>query len=556
MRRSNRLKFVILHLTNRYVAIGILLIVLIAAMPQFLFPYQTVRVGYTEINGFQTITPQGDYIGYNTEILKVIAKRNRWKLEYIEDSFDNLYEKLRNNEIDILGGVTEVNNVRREVSFTQYSTGGSSSVIVSRSIHSYLNNYGILANKTIGFMKNSRAYSEFEQIADRLLFDFTPVFFERYDSLLSALDAGILDAASFSSMYAFDSSMLIAQHSLMNYYFVTSHENTNILKQLDHALGWIHSKMPGFYTELHTHFYEKQLTTPFEFSGIRHKREIVQLFALVFICAVIIFIGIQLRAETKEERKLRKLWWKAMRNDEAKVSFTPIASYYDLRTAMYTIDYYWESPEFGILPKAEIIRLAGNAFKIFSKFHEFKVTMRSIHMVRQLEEYRNAKFIIHMHASYANWRSILLLKFLLSTLMHAYSVPGEVLVFSFSSAIVHDKKTKYSVSNACKPFGISFLMNDFGLQFSSLSQIKEINYAFFKVDRIYTSDFYMNDVSLQIIKLIVNIAASLEREVIIDGIDNEEIYERAKSLQCHYLQGKMAGNTMTLDQLLEGHHGR
>lgn len=67
---------------------------------------KTIRVGYLIYDGFQEGEGDEPKSGYGYEYLQQIAYYAGWKYEYVNGSFSDLLQMLKDGEIDIMGNIS------------------------------------------------------------------------------------------------------------------------------------------------------------------------------------------------------------------------------------------------------------------------------------------------------------------------------------------------------------------------------------------------------------------------------------------------------------------
>ena len=88
-----------------------------------------------------------------------------------------------------------------------------------------------------------------------------------------------------------------------------------------------------------------------------------------------------------------------------------------------------------------------------------------------------------------------------------------------------------------KNLGFKVSIDDFGTGYSSLSYLKRLPFDVIKIDREFIKDMHHNSDDIVIVKLIIQIAKTLEKEVVAEGPDTEEHIKILKALSCDYAQG-------------------
>ncbi len=528
--------------------ISILVIALVAISILMRIPKtKYITVGYPLIEGFQELDEQGNPYGYQYEIIKQIANYNHWNISLITGDYQDLIAKVGTGEIDLMGGVQRTPETQRNLSFTNIAGGNARNVLLSRTMHTVLYQYKALHQKKIGFLANQITYSEFELLAQNHNFMYEPFFYDSYGELINALESDAVDVVSISSMYRIPSRLIISNYSIAEYYFVTAKERPDLLAELNDGLASINRSQPQLQDKLYQHYYIEEQNTLFQQDS--HVPQFLLFLIYLLLPAVLFYFIYQIYYQHKHTEPMHQAYVKGIQNNEMKVRFIPIASAADKEVSLFALQYYWDSPLLGQLSKDDMMKIRGKRPRLKFRYHELTVICRSIAKVINNPQYQQAQFIIAMSNPYPNRWAVYRFMFLLQYFLRRYQVPAHHLLFSFTNEIVREAETKLQMARIGHKFGFRFVMSDFAFQFSSLSQLKKINYDYFTIDALYTTDASTNEISYQIMKLIVNIAASLQKQTIAFGIDTEEAYHLALEIGCDYVQGAFISQHLELEDL-------
>ena len=85
--------------------------------------------------------------------------------------------------------------------------------------------------------------------------------------------------------------------------------------------------------------------------------------------------------------------------------------------------------------------------------------------------------------------------------------------------------------------GIRLSIDDFGVGYSALSYLHTLPVNCLKVDRSFVHPITEDPSSLGIVPLIINIAKTMNMQVVAEGIENKTQIEQLQKLGCHYGQG-------------------
>lgn len=110
-----------------------------------------------------------------------------------------------------------------------------------------------------------------------------------------------------------------------------------------------------------------------------------------------------------------------------------------------------------------------------------------------------------------------------------------------------------------KKMGISIAIDDFGTGYSSLSQLTEFSIDRLKIDRSFVESIDQNPQRRTIFSAIVNMAKSLNFNVLAEGIETPEELAVIKSLGCHDAQGFLFAPALpakTFEEFLLAHNAQ
>lgn len=84
---------------------------------------KTVRVGYLIYDGFQEGEGDEPKSGYGYEYLQQIAYYAGWKYEYVNGSFSEFLDMLKNGEIDIMGNISYTEERAQYIDYAKEEQG-------------------------------------------------------------------------------------------------------------------------------------------------------------------------------------------------------------------------------------------------------------------------------------------------------------------------------------------------------------------------------------------------------------------------------------------------
>jgi EAL domain-containing protein (putative c-di-GMP-specific phosphodiesterase class I) len=98
--------------------------------------------------------------------------------------------------------------------------------------------------------------------------------------------------------------------------------------------------------------------------------------------------------------------------------------------------------------------------------------------------------------------------------------------------------------------GAKLSMDDFGTGYSSLSVLKKFPLHELKIDRSFVKDLPENTNDAAISRTIIQMAQSLNFEVVAEGVETADQLEFLKKEGCHLIQGYFFYKPLCYDELV------
>lgn len=116
--------------------------------------------------------------------------------------------------------------------------------------------------------------------------------------------------------------------------------------------------------------------------------------------------------------------------------------------------------------------------------------------------------------------------------------------------LILDKELARQVTTQIGNLGLSIALDDFGTGYSSLSYLSSLPIHALKIDRSFVQA--RNCLSnVTIMKSIIGLAASLELDLLVEGVEHVEQLDLIRELGCSKVQGYYFSRPLTLEQCLE-----
>ena len=225
----------------------------------------------------------------------------------------------------------------------------------------------------------------------------------------------------------------------------------------------------------------------------------------------------------------------ALANNEFVVYYQPKYNLANRRFVSSEALIRWDSKKYGLVPPSKFIPLAETAGLIHEiDTYVFKRVCEDLN-----EEKRRGRRIIPVSINFSLYEffSTNFLNSILQ-LIDDYKISPQHIEIEITEA-TSQANTFMSVSiiKKLKDRGIRVLMDDFGVGFSNIGNLRKIPFDAVKIDKSFIDDIVIDHKSRAIVKFLIELCQANEMEVIAEGVDNKEQAEILRKLKCDTIQG-------------------
>ena len=125
--------------------------------------------------------------------------------------------------------------------------------------------------------------------------------------------------------------------------------------------------------------------------------------------------------------------------------------------------------------------------------------------------------------------------------------PGSLRIEITESTIIDNASQAAEMLVRLRELGVRIDLDDFGTGYSSLSYLHKFEMDTIKIDRTFVSNIGEQGENSEIVKSIVNLARSLDMDVIAEGVERPEQLALLKSLGCELVQGYLFSPPLTAE---------
>lgn len=124
-------------------------------------------------------------------------------------------------------------------------------------------------------------------------------------------------------------------------------------------------------------------------------------------------------------------------------------------------------------------------------------------------------------------------------------VPKNLTLEVTESLAINDMERMKEILGNIKKLGVRIALDDFGTGYSSLNHIREMPLDVIKVDQSFVIDIAEDTYSQSFIKMISELAGSIDVSICVEGIETKEQYKVLEGMQVRLIQGYYFDKPMT-----------
>ncbi|KMK16957.1 hypothetical protein ABW09_17160 [Pluralibacter gergoviae] len=208
----------------------------------------------------------------------------------------------------------------------------------------------------------------------------------------------------------------------------------------------------------------------------------------------------------------------------------------------------WNSPELGMVRPDLFIQIAEESgFIIQLGRWIFSQACRELGG-RIAARLCSAMFKLHVNVSNIELSQPDFCRFILSTIaangLNTRNISIEITETSMINGYSELKETLSTLRSA----GVTIAIDDFGSGFSSLSWLHKLEFDTLKIDRNFVMDVEHNPRNASIISAVIRIAEGFGVPLIAEGVENEQVLEKLRSMGCAKAQGYYFSRPLPFDQ--------
>jgi diguanylate cyclase len=238
----------------------------------------------------------------------------------------------------------------------------------------------------------------------------------------------------------------------------------------------------------------------------------------------------------------------ALANNTLTLRYQPLLHVPTGRIAGYEALVRWTHPERGPISPNEFVALAEETSLILP-VGEYVIEM-ACRAIRKLHDAGSdpAPFVA-VNVSARQLRHPGLVERIVARVEDA-GLPRGSLRIEVTESQALDVERVLGVIQMCHAHGIRVALDDFGTGYSNLTHLHALRFDSLKIDQAFSRQMLGEPRAMAIVEAIVAMAKALGAEVVVEGIETEEMLAQLRRLGCDYAQGYLIGRPEPLEELL------
>jgi diguanylate cyclase (GGDEF)-like protein/PAS domain S-box-containing protein len=220
----------------------------------------------------------------------------------------------------------------------------------------------------------------------------------------------------------------------------------------------------------------------------------------------------------------------AIENGDIQAFFQPLVHTRDLRACGFETLGRWFHPEFGAVPPPEFVRLAEEN-GLIDPLTDLMIR-RAIDAARQWPD--DVRVSVNVSPIQLNSAFVDRVR---ESIKSSGLDPSRLELEVTEDVLIKDFEQTASMFARLRALGIQVAMDDFGAGYTSMGNLRRLNFERIKIDRIFTMDLPNHRRSAAIVRSMFVLARELNLDVTVEGVETHEQFAFLREQGCTEAQG-------------------
>lgn len=495
-----------------------------------------VKVGLYGYGSYYFFDKGSKPSGYYNDLLKLISDKLGFKYTYVNCKTQEGLDYLKNGKIDLLFGLSKTPDRENDYVFTDHYIADENYAIYVNE-NKNCNDLNGLNGLKFGYIKNEQNNKYVSNLLSKK--NIHPEFINEnsYEEAQSDLKESKVDfiVAPVNRDLENQKFNRILEFSCEPVYIAGSKGNESLINQIDEVLS--ESKYGILiYNKYYNEYFSKNI----------FKNKII----LVLILFILLFIYYIIFRKTRIIRK-RKAISENLRNDKYVMYYQPIINP-KTNNIVGLESLLRMKTEEGILTPNYFLEDIEKSNMVFDiSIWIIKKVLEDYEKIKTYSFYENNKLYISVNVSFIEIEDEKFIEELIAISERTNFVRDliclEVVEKFKSKDISKIQKTILTL----KQHGFFIAIDDFGVEYSNLDLLNEIDAKIIKLDKYFINDIKTTLLKRKIIEFVSEICKVSDKSIVCEGVENDEQLEIIKNIDYEkiYIQGFFYSKPITIEEL-------
>lgn len=132
-----------------------------------------------------------------------------------------------------------------------------------------------------------------------------------------------------------------------------------------------------------------------------------------------------------------------------------------------------------------------------------------------------------------------------------WNIPPSNLILEITERgfLVDSEESNWNIENLSGK-GVSFHIDDFGVGFTSIGNLRKFRIRSIKIDRSFITDLTKDEMSYSVVNCVISMAKAFGIETVAEGIESWDLFEPLRTMGIDYFQGYAVSQPLSYNELI------
>ncbi|EUJ10523.1 EAL domain-containing protein [Methylophilaceae bacterium 11] len=129
--------------------------------------------------------------------------------------------------------------------------------------------------------------------------------------------------------------------------------------------------------------------------------------------------------------------------------------------------------------------------------------------------------------------------------------PQDLILEITENGILEENETTLHTIQQMTDHGFRLALDDFGTGYSSMARLRNMPISLIKIDQSFVRDIHLSDKDFRMVQSMASLAESLDKEVLVEGVENEAALQLINQIGITKAQGYYFSKPMPFDEFVQ-----